>query len=130
MKKETIIDVSKQFRNLQVQYEKVIKCHKQLQKELREETVESVRLKNQYDKVVEQNKSLQAELREQTAECEELKKEYEDILDSRQREWEEEYERYKQALDDIEVFCKTNDFYVDSTTYEIFKIIKEAKEGE
>ena len=82
------------------------------------------------DFLVEENKKLQAELREKTAECEELKKEYEDILDSRQREWEEKYERYEQALDDIEVFCRTNDFYVDSTAWEIFKIIKEAKEGE
>ena len=46
MTKETIIDVSKQFRNLQTQYEKV----------------------------VEQNRALQSELREKTAECEELKK--------------------------------------------------------
>ena len=77
---ETIIDVSKQFRNLQVQYEKV----------------------------VEQNRKLQSELREKTAEYEELKK----------------------AIDDIEVFCRTNDFYVDSTAWVIFKIIKNVKEGE
>ena len=70
---------SQTIRNLQTQYEKVIKCHKQLQKELREETVESVRLKDQYDKVVEQNKSLQQELREKTAECEKLKQVLDEI---------------------------------------------------
>ena len=64
--------------------------------------IDFIKLQVQYEKVVEQNRALQAELREKTAECEELKKEYEDILDSRQREWEEEYERYKQALDEIE----------------------------
>ena len=80
MTKETIIDVSKQFRNLQVQY----------------------------DKVVEQNRELQQELREKSAECEEL----------------------KQALDKVEEYCNAQDFYVDSTAWNIFKIVKKAKEGE
>ena len=118
MTKETIIDVSKQFRNLQVQY----------------------------DKVVEQNRQWQAELREKTAECEELKNklmqkdEVNAFFNTPTEGWssdpcaicesKNEYPRYKQALDDIEVFCNTNDFYVDSTAWNIFKIIKAAKEGE
>ena len=58
---------------LKASYDNVAAQNKQLQQELREETVERVRLKAQYDKVVEQNRQLQAELREKTAECGELK---------------------------------------------------------
>ena len=46
MKKETIIDVSKQFRNLQVQYEKVVEQNRKLQSELREKNAECEEVKN------------------------------------------------------------------------------------
>ena len=56
-------------------------------------------------------------------------KEYEDILDSRQREWEEENERYIQALDDIEEYC--NKYGQNSIGFRqnILEIIKKTKEG-
>ena len=51
MKKETIIDVSKQFRNLQVQYEKVVEQNRKLQSELREKNAECEELKQALDEI-------------------------------------------------------------------------------
>ena len=90
-----------------------------------------LRMQAQYEKVVEQNRQLQAELKEKTVECEELKKEYEDILDSRQRKWEEENERYKQVLDEIEECLKEYDWSLLNCVYkEISDIISKSKENE
>lgn len=76
MTKETIIDVSKQYRDLQVQYEKV----------------------------VEQNRQLQQELRDKTAECEELKEQLEKNR-KLTLEYISSGEKYLKALDEIEQYC-------------------------
>ena len=101
--------------------------------ELRDKTTECEELKEQLEK----NRKLtleyisSGEKYHQT--CLDLKeelKEYEDILDSRQREWEEENERYIQALDEIENYC--NKYGQNSIGFRknILDIIKKLRDGE
>ena len=100
----------------------------------------------QYDKIVEQNKSLQQELREKNAECEELKiklmqnSEVNAFFSTPTEGWssdpcaicesKNEYQRYKQALDEVKEYC--NKFGQNSIGFKknILDIIQKAKEGE
>ena len=101
----------------------------QMQEKELEETVK------QYNAVVEQNRQLQQERMQLISNNNFINAELNQIkllLEGKNTECSVSKERNKKLqsiIDDIEVFCKTNDFYVDLTAWEIFKIIKKAKDG-